>query len=307
MAKHDPSPSLQDGSGFPIRVASRLTGIAADTLRIWERRYGFPKPVRDAAGVRVYTEQDLERLRLIARATKLGCRPGDAIRMDADDLTKLLTETSGLRPETTEELPHLDTLLDLLQNDDLTSLSQTLERLATSLGSEAFVIDVAAPLVDRVGARWQAAQLSVYQEHLFTQILSAQHRALLCSYSRNTGPSVLLATFPRERHFLGMEMVALFLAGRGARVHLLGPDIPPAQILAATKALSVRALCIGISAASPPGAAGEFLKELCQSMPDTVALWVGGQGAERLTNLPRPARLMLGWAELREAYLALGA
>ena len=56
--------------GYSIRVASRLTGVSSDTLRMWERRYGFPKPVRNESQVRVYTDADIERLVLISRALK---------------------------------------------------------------------------------------------------------------------------------------------------------------------------------------------------------------------------------------------
>lgn len=51
-----------------IRVVSNRTGIPADTLRIWERRYGFPKPERTPGGSRVYTDEDVARLQLVNRA-----------------------------------------------------------------------------------------------------------------------------------------------------------------------------------------------------------------------------------------------
>ena len=61
---------------FPIGVVEASTGIAKETLRAWERRYGFPMPVRDAAGERLYSAQQLGQLRDARRLIDLGARPG---------------------------------------------------------------------------------------------------------------------------------------------------------------------------------------------------------------------------------------
>ena len=80
MSKRMP-PSSADSSpeeplaGASIRVVANRTGIAADTLRVWERRYGFPKPERRPGGSRIYSEDDIARLRLLARALEAGFRP----------------------------------------------------------------------------------------------------------------------------------------------------------------------------------------------------------------------------------------
>ena len=47
--------------------AERATGLSKDTLRVWERRYGFPQPDRDASGERLYPAEQVTRLRLIKR------------------------------------------------------------------------------------------------------------------------------------------------------------------------------------------------------------------------------------------------
>src|SRR5450432_23803 len=80
--------------GYSIRVASRLTGVSSDTLRMWERRYGFPKPVRNGAQVRVYTDADIERLVLIARALKAGFRSGEVIHRGTQELRGLLESSA---------------------------------------------------------------------------------------------------------------------------------------------------------------------------------------------------------------------
>lgn len=48
---------LPQFDGLPISVVERETGIPKDLLRMWERRYGFPEPARDAQGDRVYPRE----------------------------------------------------------------------------------------------------------------------------------------------------------------------------------------------------------------------------------------------------------
>ena len=54
---------------FSIGMVERDTGIGRDTLRVWERRYGFPEPLRNDKGERIYNEQQLRRLQRIRRAS----------------------------------------------------------------------------------------------------------------------------------------------------------------------------------------------------------------------------------------------
>ncbi|MGZ8253883.1 MAG: MerR family transcriptional regulator, partial [Burkholderiaceae bacterium] len=61
---------------LPIAAVERDTGLSKDTLRVWERRYGFPQPLRDANGERVYPQDQVDKLRLIKRLMDQGHRPG---------------------------------------------------------------------------------------------------------------------------------------------------------------------------------------------------------------------------------------
>jgi len=76
--------------GYSIGVVERDVGIRSATLRIWERRYGFPQPVRADSGDRVYPVDQLERLRLIRRLMNHGLRPGAIVAMPQEKLRRLL-------------------------------------------------------------------------------------------------------------------------------------------------------------------------------------------------------------------------
>lgn len=61
-----------DEQTYRIGAVSRLTGVAQDTLRVWERRYDAVVPLRTEAGRRVYTQSDISRLTLIKRLVDQG-------------------------------------------------------------------------------------------------------------------------------------------------------------------------------------------------------------------------------------------
>ena len=63
-------------AGYRIGAVAKLTGILPDTLRIWEHRYGFPRPVRNTKGERSYPEDQLRRLQRTRRLLDQGMRPG---------------------------------------------------------------------------------------------------------------------------------------------------------------------------------------------------------------------------------------
>ena len=63
--------------GSSIGGVERDTGLTKDTLRVWERRYGFPRPQRDAFGERTYSAAEVEKPALPS-VTPTGCEARSA-------------------------------------------------------------------------------------------------------------------------------------------------------------------------------------------------------------------------------------
>jgi DNA-binding transcriptional MerR regulator/methylmalonyl-CoA mutase cobalamin-binding subunit len=292
--------------GYTIRVASRLTGVSSDTLRMWERRYGFPKPVRNSAQVRVYTDADIERLVLISRALKAGFRSGEVIHRATDDLRALLVNATRAELENDRRTPTVESLLGRLIDDDPEGLRDELRRSVALLGPKQFLTDVAAPLVESVGEAWAAGRIAVRHEHLVSEVLSSKLHLLLSAYDdQSSGPTVLLATLSDEQHGLGLEMVALYLALEGVTPRLLGVNTPPDQIAEAAIALSARVVGLSISEASEIPLTEAHLRRVLSALPAGTDVWVGGKQARKLGL--RDARLhqVVTWAELDRAVARL--
>jgi DNA-binding transcriptional MerR regulator/methylmalonyl-CoA mutase cobalamin-binding subunit len=292
--------------GYSIRVASRLTGVSSDTLRMWERRYGFPKPERNESQVRVYTDADIERLVLISRALKAGYRSGEVIHRGSEELRGLLVTSARAETQSDRRTPTIESLLALLMQDNPEGLRDELRRSVALLGPKQFLTDVAAPLVEQVGAAWAAGRIAVRHEHLVSEVLSSKLRLLLSAYDdRSTGPVVLLATLSDEQHGLGLDMVALYLALEGATPRLLGVNTPPDQIAEAAVALSADVVGISVSEASDLALTELHLRRISSSLPSRIEIWVGGKNARKLSSRNARIRQVVTWQDLDQAVARL--
>jgi MerR family transcriptional regulator, light-induced transcriptional regulator len=293
--------------GYSIRVASRLTGISADKLRIWERRYGFPSPVRTATGLRVYTDDDVQRLLLVARAMEAGYRAGDAIAESPEKLKRVVSEAAEPRDSQPAAVVDVQEFLRMLRADEIEPLRDGLRQAVASLGPKRFVTDVAAPLVQATGDAWHDGRITVRHEHLLSATLSTQLRLLLAAYEQpRGGPVILLTTLPHEQHGLGIEMAALYLALNGFTIRMLGVDTPIAEVVEAALGLRADVVGISVSTAADPRATGTALRSLLGKLPGHVELWLGGRAVASLTLDDARVRRATTWAEVDELTLTRG-
>src|SRR6185369_638101 len=79
---------------YMIGAVTRLTGLSADVVRVWERRYGAIRPVRSEAGTRLYSEADIARLRHLRQAVEKGLNIGQAARLSAEELNKVVSDVA---------------------------------------------------------------------------------------------------------------------------------------------------------------------------------------------------------------------
>lgn len=294
-----PDQEPTDSGGYSIRVVARLSGISADTLRMWERRYGFPAPQRTETNVRLYSPEDVDKLILVSRALKAGYRAGEVIRRDAAAIKQLLASSAHAELEPKGSTPTLQSLLESLLREQPDAMRSELRQAAAVLGARRFVVEVAAPLLDQVGSGWASGRLQVRHEHLMSALLSSTLGLLLSTYEPVPGaPSVLLASLPNEQHSLGLDMVAVYLAVGGVTPRVLGADTPPDQIVEAAHALNVSAVGISISASSSLDATTGHLRWILGELKGDVPVWLGGKQARQLSFTHPRLLLTPDWRDL---------
>jgi DNA-binding transcriptional MerR regulator/methylmalonyl-CoA mutase cobalamin-binding subunit len=273
-------------SFFSIGVVERDTGIGRDTLRIWERRYGFPEPRRNEKGERIYSELQLRRLQRIRRLLDQGVRPGKLVPLSDHALDKL---EASLQPEEAAELDQsVASIVEAVGSADAGRIETLFRMQYQKRGMRGFILELAVPLLNKVGELWVTGELQVYQEHFVSQQLS-RFLNIEIGKTQQTAekPLVMLATLPGEEHTLGLLMVAGMLSSNGVTAINLGGEVPMDQIGGAVRQFHPDAVGVTFSGAYQYKNIRPHLLELRELIPAHVEVWAGGEGVRRLRKLPR--------------------
>ncbi|SAK97563.1 MerR family transcriptional regulator [Caballeronia calidae] len=265
-------------TGIGIGAIAQEIGLTKDTLRVWERRYGFPQPMRSPGGERLYPQEQVTKLRLVKRLLDAGHRPSKVLAQPIDVLQGL-AESSGVGQDAPDA--ELDNLISLLRASAYEEFRFGLLKRATRDGLERFVLDVAAPLSARVGNAWAAGTLQVYHEHLFSEAVQTTMRSLMRPLSdavrgRGGRPRLLLTTLSGEGHGLGILMAEAMFTLSDCECIQLGLQTPLHDIVDAVAAHKVDIVALSFTAVLPAQAIANGLADLRNLLPPHVLIWVGG-------------------------------
>jgi len=276
------------GPGFlNISSVERETGLSKDALRVWERRYGFPSPLRDEAGERLYPVEQVEKLHLIKQLMDRGQRPGKLVREDAQALRRLAA-TAATESGASAGLSRF---IDLCKAHRGEELRRELFQSVLRLGMQAFVMEVLAPLNTLVGTEWASGRLAVFEEHLYTEAVQSVMRRAIGSIPQPGAedapalPCIVLTTVPGELHTLGLMMAEALFTLEGARCVPLGAQMPVSEIVRACEAHGADILALSFSSSARSAAVTQALADLRAGLPAHVEIWTGG----RCAALARPA------------------
>jgi len=264
----------------------RRTGLTADVLRAWERRYTAVEPARSSSGRRLYTDDDIERLRLLKRATDAGRSIGQVATLATDALTAMVRDDEAQEAEApraeagprddTEATQHVGDAMEAVADMNAPRLDAVLRRSAIGMSALEFIETVVAPVLQQIGDRWHAGELSVAHEHVASAVTRRVLGSMLAASSdREAAPAIVVATPARERHEFGAMMVAATAAAAGWSVVYLGSDLPAGSIVVAVERHAPRLVALSVVSTEPVGSEIEDLRRL---LPKDVTLLLGGRG-----------------------------
>lgn len=305
-----PPPTLEGPLRSVGRVA-RETGIPAATLRVWERRYANPVPLRLPSGHRRYAPAQVALLRRVAEGLARGLRPRALLTATPARLDELLGPSSapmtraGTRADALAAVHALDA-------PALEGWLRTQERAADT---PAYLEERVAPFLDALGAAWAAGALGVRHEHFAAEVvgerLRARRRALLARPGAAPAGRLLLATLPGERHTLALQALALVAAEARVEARAFAADAPLEEIARACADTGAGALAISVSLAGGGPPALRALARLRELLPESVELLAGGAGlaarrGPRGVRVLRDLRALAAWLEAFRARAAAG-
>jgi len=241
--------SISQTPTYNIKVVLNQTGIAADTLRAWERRYGLPTPQRTAGGHRLYSERDIATIKWLMDRQSEGLSISRAVDLwnekidSGSDPLADSAETTSVSPLAVPSAP-ADSTLATLRADWIKACTDFNEAIAEQILNQAFSLfpieavctEVIQKGMSEIGNLWYKNKLSVQQEHFASGLAMRRLDALLSAAPAPTRTDTILVGCPaNEWHTITPLLISLFLRRRGYKVIYLGANVPPDRFVDTVK------------------------------------------------------------------------
>ena len=306
-----------DSAQYLIRTVSKRSGVKSDLVRAWERRYQAVNPIRTAGGHRVYTDQDIARLKLLNEATNNGHSISQIAQMSLDDLKQLIKNEIPAINQESIETPSISLNRDKYEiaqdyNDkcyaavlsfDARALESHFENAIVELGSEAFIELLLSPLLSKIGERWKKGELRPVHEHMTSSVI----RSLTYILRNNNpcpanAPRMIVSTPIGQLHELGALLAAIMAELCGWQVTHLGANLPAEEIAAAVKYTNACALTLSISFATEDNVVAKEIRRIKKLIGNDVTLIVGGRAASHFQGVLNEVGVpnIQGYAHFRE-------
>ena len=279
---------MQTKNFYTIRYVSQRTGLTAHVIRAWEKRYNAVVPHRSPKNRRLYSEDDVQRLQLLKRATDAGHNISQVARLDPNELLDLTQREVTIIPkardsnvrllQTASDRDYYKGCLAAVLNLDPDGLERYYDQAAIDLTRPVLLRNVIFPLFEEVGNLWRNGSLKIVNEHMATSVT----RIFLLNMLRATAvsdsaPRIVVATMVGQWHDLGALTIALTAAEYGWLAIYYGPNLPAEEIAAGVKQSDARAVAISITHLLDQHPLAEELRKLRRYVGKDVALLVGGR------------------------------
>lgn len=298
MTKHYANVESPLSAGHPIAVVAERTGLSRDVLRVWERRYGVVEPLRTPGGQRLYTDDQVDRFRLLAAATRHGRNISLVAELPNSELQRLVAEDEQAVSSLNEAQPahgkaegtdhadmrmrhERDRVVGLCMAQIMTfnasGLDRILRRALGQHGVPVFLEDTVPELMRRIGDAWMGNRMSIAHEHLASAaVLAIVHETVRTVPEEANAPRILVATPAGEFHAVGAALVAAAAALDGWTVVYLGVDVPAAEIASAAAAVDARAVGLSAVYSVDPSRLAAELASVRRLLADRISLFTGG-------------------------------
>lgn len=290
-------------SDYSIQFVSKVTGINSHTIRAWEKRYKAVVPERNDTGRRLFSKEQVERLRKLHDLVKMGSNISDIAKLGDKELSDLhatyydqntgSTQTSSNNSvrESIDLNSMLQNLILALNLFKLDVISHELEKAKNALDVRGFALSVLSPLLQEVGARCQNGTLTVAQEHALSAIIKFHVGNLLCDcchHFQQSDTKIILTAPEGEMHEFGILIGSLLCKHYNLPFYYLGPNMPADALIQCINQIEVDIAIIGVSqnmVNRNPTMINNYIMEVNEKSGPHAKIWVGGFG-----NLSQGAR-----------------
>ena len=274
--------------GHNMKVVVSRTGLSPHVLRIWEKRYDAVTPRRSDGNRRLYSEQDIHKLELLARLTRQGHSIGTVAGLKIPELQHLVGEATPASDPTAPQAgsdSFVESLIDAAMKAvvalDPEELERAFDRATVAIGYSGMLERVIHPFVQRTGDAWQEGKLTAAQEHAASAVVKQYLSRTARPFSaQSDAPNLLVTTPTGQLHELGASLAAAMARKQGWNVTYLGPSLPAEEIAGA--AIRTKARAVALSIVYPPDDANlpDELRRLRRLLPPELSIVAGGRAAQ---------------------------
>jgi DNA-binding transcriptional MerR regulator/methylmalonyl-CoA mutase cobalamin-binding subunit len=278
---------------YPIRYVAQQTGLSTHVIRVWEKRYQAVVPKRTESNRRMFSGMDIERLKMLRTAVRIGHSISQIAGLPAEELVQLvkLDVADASKVFTARESGSLDATyfydqsLSTVLNFDAKGLESVLDRAAVHLSKMELIKAVIEPLCQKIGELWAQGELKVINEHMTTTVIRSFLWNLLRSAQvSETSPKIVIATPAGHQHELGALAIALIACESNWQPLYFGPSLPAEEIAAAVTYADARAVALSITYLEDSHQLNLEVKKLRRYLDDAITIFIGGQDASPLVN-----------------------
>ena len=276
---------------YPIKVVSQMTGLSVHVIRAWEKRYNVVEPERTDTNRRLYSQEDIEKLKLLNDALHGGHSIGGVANLSSNELKNLLFKETRKTSEIKDELVFtgsqvvveelLSECIEGIKNYNAKKIESLLLTASAKLTQPILIEDVIIPLVYKTGDMWHSGEIRVANEHLSSSVIRSFLFNLLESYSvADSAPIVVSATPRGQEHELGALIAGVVAASSGWKVIYLGANLPAEEISAVVNHLKARVVALSIVYPNDDPILPRELKKMKHTLPAGVSIIAGGRAVD---------------------------
>lgn len=264
---------------YKAQEVETRTGVAATTLRQWERRYQFPKPERASSGYRLYSDNDVHYIKIMRQHITEGISASRAA-----ELVKSLMARQQ-HPRSLQVL--CQELLEAMLHLDEAKANTILSEAYNLHPVEAVMFEVMEACMVTLGDMWHREEISVATEHFASSYIAGRLRALLnIAGSTLDAACIVIACAPHEYHELGSLMLAVMLRRVGYQIYYLGANMPLAELVSFAREVHADVVMISASTSDTFDHLAEH-KTVLQTMAPSLVFggWVFNENPQLAQDL----------------------
>lgn len=289
-------------SKFSIKDIQSITGIKPHTIRIWEKRYGIPKPQRTKTNIRYYFDEDLKLLLNVAILNRNGFRISKITQLEPSELEKLAQECCE---KDTACCVQIESLIQVLFKLDEAGFEKILSRNILKIGMQRTMNEVIFPFMQRIGILWQVGSISPAYEHFFSnlvrqKIISATDNLHL---QKKDAKTFFMFLPEYESHELCLLYANYLVRLCGHHSVYFGSNMSLAYFKSPDDFLTTDYVVTAITSAIKKEEVSNYIKNLSKSFPNARVLISGQQVTNsNYRSVPKNISIVKTFDEL-EAFL----